>query len=125
MTFEVRQEEDRIPARRVTVIGVSSVVLFFGSLGVAALLLGVFSSGRAADAFGGGPAPKAAPSTIGTVEQTLATAAQRGIDVKDRDRDALSSWGWVDRDAGVARIPIDRAIDVFVSREAGRSGGVP
>ena len=30
---------------------------------------------------------------------------------------ALSSWGWVDRDLGLIHIPIDRAIDELVAAQ--------
>lgn len=32
------------------------------------------------------------------------------------DQSALNSYGWVDRNAGVVRIPIDRAIDLLAQR---------
>ena len=32
------------------------------------------------------------------------------------EAERLSSYGWVDRDGGVARIPIDRAMDLLVER---------
>jgi len=40
----------------------------------------------------------------------------------ERDtRSHLSGYGWVDRDAGIVRIPIDRAIDLVCAAEAGKS----
>jgi hypothetical protein len=33
-----------------------------------------------------------------------------------RDKELLSTYGWVDRPAGVVRIPIDRAIDITLER---------
>ena len=33
-------------------------------------------------------------------------------DLRERQRRELESWGWVDRKAGIAKIPIDRAIDI-------------
>ena len=49
-----------------------------------------------------------------------------------RDKELLSSYGWVDRPAGVVRIPIDRAIDITLERgfpvrpqAAAPSGGRP
>jgi len=35
-------------------------------------------------------------------------------DLRDAQRRELAGWGWVDRDAGIARIPIDRAMDLVV-----------
>jgi hypothetical protein len=40
----------------------------------------------------------------------------------ERDtRSHLSGYGWVDRPAGIVRIPIDRAIDLVCAAEARRS----
>jgi hypothetical protein len=36
------------------------------------------------------------------------------VAMRQADRAALSSYGWVDRKQGIARIPIDRAIDQLV-----------
>jgi|1186.fasta_scaffold01026_3 hypothetical protein len=37
-------------------------------------------------------------------------------DIRLREEDTLSTYGWVDQKAGVVRIPIDRAIDVLAQR---------
>ncbi|MDB5351493.1 MAG: hypothetical protein JWN86_2740 [Planctomycetota bacterium] len=36
--------------------------------------------------------------------------------LRDRERSILNSYGWVDREAGVARIPIDRAMTLLAQR---------
>ena len=36
--------------------------------------------------------------------------------LRQGEADRLSSYGWVDKDGGVARIPIDRAMDVLLER---------
>ena len=36
--------------------------------------------------------------------------------LRDHERAESSSYGWIDRDAGIARIPIDRAIDIVAKR---------
>ena len=36
---------------------------------------------------------------------------------------ALHGYGWVDRKAGVVRIPIERAMELLVERSAGERGG--
>ena len=69
-----------------------------------------------------GPPPDAAvtPSSPGPaadpLERSLVERTRGGLDLRARQRAALESYGWVDRDAGVARIPIDRAIDLTVER---------
>ncbi len=45
----------------------------------------------------------------GTVATSLIWVGAPGL---ERDASALEQWRWVDRDAGIAHIPIDRAIDL-------------
>ena len=42
-----------------------------------------------------------------------------------RKQAVLDSYGWVDRDAGIARIPIDRAMALLVERRQQRRGDTP
>lgn len=42
-----------------------------------------------------------------------------------RENAQLSSYGWVDREAGIVRIPISRAMDVLASRSAGAMSRTP
>lgn len=36
--------------------------------------------------------------------------------LRDEQREILSTYGWIDQEAGVVRIPIDRAIDLSLER---------
>ncbi|HEY1692506.1 MAG TPA: hypothetical protein VGG39_10105 [Polyangiaceae bacterium] len=114
-SFEPRQEEDVVASRRLVRIGIGSVVV--GALGVvaaAALLVARIGAVSPDMAAGKGPAP--APRAISNVEQTPIWQTKAGEDLRAEQRRRLTGWGWVDRDAGVARIPIDRAMDVVVGR---------
>ena len=51
------------------------------------------------------PAPRLEALPLKTLEQ-----------VRHRESDLLHSYGWVDRDAGIARIPIDRAMAILAGR---------
>jgi hypothetical protein len=55
---------------------------------------------------------------IANVEQTPILVAGDGLDLRDRQRDELARARWLDRDAGVATIPIDRAMDLIERAEA-------
>lgn len=53
---------------------------------------------------------------------------------REREELLLETFGWADRQAGTARIPIERAMDLYVERgvspamtapEAGADGGIP
>jgi hypothetical protein len=39
-------------------------------------------------------------------------------ELRQRDREALTTYGWVDKSGGVARIPVDRAIEILAQKEA-------
>jgi hypothetical protein len=48
-------------------------------------------------------------------------------DVRKREEDTLSTYGWVDQSAGTVHIPIDRAMDLLAQqglpvRQAGQAG---
>jgi hypothetical protein len=43
--------------------------------------------------------------------------------LRAREEALLEGYGWVDRDGGVARIPIERAIELLAARRAPPSGG--
>jgi hypothetical protein len=103
-----RSEDDRISTGKIVAIGVGSLVVFF----LASLVTVTYLRVREGDH---GPLPvppEVGRSKIGLVEQQPFAVAVRG----ERDRAArlerLRSWGWVDRDAGVAHVPIDRAMEL-------------
>ena len=93
--FPVQQAEDRLPARRVLLVAAATVVL-----GCACVLV----SWRLGIAAGHGRfvrvATVIAPAPTGTVEVTQ-TDTKRGTDLVARQRKALTTYGWVDRDHGV------------------------
>lgn len=104
----VRSEDDRISTGKIIAVGVGSLVVFF----LASLVTVSYLRVRQGDH---GPLPvptEAGRSKIGLVEQQQFEVAVRG----ERDRDArlerLRSYGWVDRGAGVAHVPIDRAMEL-------------
>lgn len=118
--FIVRQEPDDLAKRKLVAITIVSFVVFTCAVVVAASLLR--DAARERDV--GPAAPGVAPTTIGMLEQGLALGPPRGIELRTRQRAALERWEWVDRDAGVARIPIERAMELVASgaaRDGGRS----
>lgn len=104
----VRSEEDRISTGTIVVVGIASLVIFFLAGLAASAYLRVRQGER-------GPLTipaEVGQSKIGMVEQQLFERSARG----ERDRavrlERLRSYGWVDRAAGVAHIPIDEAMDL-------------
>jgi hypothetical protein len=113
--FEVRQEADVLPSP--TLVKVATAAVAIGLLGVffSALLLETNIGGIRASAANGQP-PPAAGSEIARIEQAPILGPARGLDLRDREREELSRYRWVDRDAGLAAIPIERAMDLVEQR---------
>ncbi len=117
--FVVHQERDRLADRKVIVIAVASIVTFGVAVAVSGGILGADRRPGSTSA----PAPSVAPMTLGTVEQGLLVGPARGLDVARDQRAMLDRWSWVDRDAGIATIPVERAMDL-IAADAGK-GGTP
>jgi hypothetical protein len=120
--FEVKQEEDRVDSKSIVHVGVVSLVI--GAIGVFfAGVIQVATLGVLRPNLAGPRGPLPAPREISGIEQTplLASPAGRvsgaGIETRQAQARALSSWGWADRDAGIATIPIERAMDI-IARES-------
>jgi hypothetical protein len=113
--FTVRQAPDDLAKRKLVTITIASFVVFTCAVVIAASLLRDAERGRDT----GPAAPGVAPATIGMLEQGLALGPPRGLELRARQREALERWGWVDRDAGIARIPIERAMDLVANGAAG------
>ena len=107
--FEVQQAPDRLHRRTMLAVTAASIVITGVALVVAWELLAVWGhEPRAA-------LPPVAPRTIGTLEQTLILDTKRGLTLRAEQQASLHEWAWVDREGGVARIPIEEAIDVLAA----------
>jgi len=116
--FEVHQEEDVVSSAAVLRVAVTSVVIgaigvFFGGVILAA------ATGTLRPSFAGPGGPKPVGRTLSEIEQTPVRDTRTGLDLRDAQERELRRWGWVDRRAGVATIPIERAIDVLVAEQNG------
>jgi hypothetical protein len=105
---DVRSEEDRISSGRVVAVGVASLVVFFLASLAAVGYLRLRQSEHPKV-----PMPaELGQSKIAMVEQDMFDVAVRGARDRARKRERLGSYGWVDREAGVAHMPIERAMDL-------------
>lgn len=120
----VRSEEDRISTGPIIAVGVGAVVLFFLASFVTISYLRVKEGDRP-------PLPMPAElgrSKIGMVEQQIFDLATRGEQDRARKRERLSSYGWVDRGAGIVHVPIERAMQLVaegVRAPAGAASATP
>jgi hypothetical protein len=102
------------PPRPVSLIAILVVLALFSSFFV--VVRYVYKPSTSA-------AQNAAPENLGQDFTWKATSAsRRGTlqEVRENERQQLSSHGWVDRDAGVVRLPIERAMDLTVQHYGGR-----
>jgi hypothetical protein len=112
---KLEQEPDRVPTRRVAAVGLAGLLVFgAGALWAAGVLRGATGSARSDAA----PRPAlAGEPEVGMVfQQPFDEGIAAAHDASARRR--LEGAGWVDRDAGVAHVPIDLAMDLVVRRGA-------
>jgi hypothetical protein len=98
------QEPDHLPLRALLVVAAITIAIFVGSV-----------VGAAGPALSIRNAP--VPPPRDTLERTLVANTERGPELQRKRAQELSSWGWIDRDAGIARMPIDEAIDLTVKEQ--------
>jgi hypothetical protein len=103
------QERDAIALRRAVRIGVIAI-----AIGVAAVWWSIRLD-RGAPQIARETELGAAPSVI---EPSLIATNASARDLAAAQRRTLTSWAWVDREHGIARIPIDEAVEVVLRQEA-------
>jgi hypothetical protein len=74
------------------------------------------------------PAGPSQPQQLGKAEINIVNTGLFPLDTRAEDEKAgqhrkLHGYGWVDRDAGVVHIPIERAIERVVGEQRQRDGG--
>ncbi|HEY8076658.1 MAG TPA: hypothetical protein VIF62_21180 [Labilithrix sp.] len=109
MSFVPEQEPDRIPGAKLARIGVVSTAIAIASVIVAVAI--VRAQTKHIELYADTPAPE----PRGTVERGLVSVTARGWDEKRAQRAELERFG---RDGGVAHVPIDRAMDLWLQRNA-------
>ncbi len=102
----VRQEEDRIRTGSVVAVGVGALLVFLLASLVTLSWLRVKEGDRPPLPL----PPDLGRSKIGMVEQQLFDLPSRGEQDRSARRRRLEEYGWVDRDAGVVHVPIERAM---------------
>jgi hypothetical protein len=103
------QEEDAPRVRKAVVISVVTLLTFAG--GIAWVLLILRSEPMTPDSFQPPRPNRLHGSEIGIVDQPLFEGDRRLLQLTQDKRKWLESYGWVDRDAGIIHIPIERAMD--------------
>ena len=109
----VQQERDAIDSRRALAILALSLLVAAAAV-VSSRLIHVVHRAEPAPLHASSPA-----FSSNTPERTTFDHDERGLALRARQREALNHYGWAERDAGIAQIPIARAIDVELELEPG------
>ncbi|MBX3187866.1 MAG: hypothetical protein KF819_12660 [Labilithrix sp.] len=104
--FVVRQEPDRIEGRPLRRIAAMSLLIGMLAVLVSAALLESSEPGAPSPAEIKSPPP-------------LLTGSARGLEARIRERAALDDWGSIDRETGVATIPVDVAMAIVADASLG------
>ena len=63
------------------------------------------------------PLPRLAKEREVTTQPRLEVNPRQGLsEMRAGEQATLSSYGWVDKDAGIVRIPVDRAMEILANR---------
>ena len=114
MSADVHLDADRIPGKRIAVVIAATILITAGGV------LWPWLSMRHREAVllneHPGRLPPAEPTPPGP-STILATPIETDLEGRrriERDRAALESYDWVDREQGVVRIPIGKAMELVV-----------
>ncbi len=102
-------QDEGLPTGKIAIVGTVTLIIF----AIAVFLMDRMRAGRD-DALPEGP--RTVPASIGKpevgiVDQELFELENRAQLERQNQRQRLGSYGWVDRDAGVIHIPIEKAME--------------
>jgi hypothetical protein len=113
------QEPDLVPGPAIAGIGAGVVMAV-----IAGVLVAHFLGSCRARQLGTAWLPPAQlpelPSDVNAMETRPFTVEAQGLGDHARDEAWLRSYGWVDRAAGIAHLPIDTAAGLYLERRAQR-----
>jgi hypothetical protein len=104
-------EEDRVPSGRIIAVGAAALIVF--TLGSVAAGVGMVAMRKTVNPEGDhAPPAEAGKPKIGMIEQRLFEHSNMGVAWREGQQRRLGSFGWVDKQKGVAHIPIDQAMEM-------------
>lgn len=117
MSEHVGHEPTDVRARPLVAAAGLIVAVIVLTVVVQALLVRWFES--RAERTQGPEAPLAgSPDRMPPEPRLLAEPAVALDELRRQEDELLNGWAWINREAGVVRIPIDRAIDILAERHA-------
>jgi hypothetical protein len=119
--FAVEQREDVVASRAIRITLAAAMAITVIAIVVAGLML---KQQRGTIGARGAP-PNVAPTQIQGIHQTPIERERHGLELREAQQLWLEKYGWVDREHGIARIPIERAIDLVVAGSPAAAPAIP
>jgi hypothetical protein len=113
----VRQERDVMSAGFVYAGATALVVLVVGGWVLSVIVGG---GPTASPGWRDDPSVTVAPREINMIDQSLFAAHEPSLGNWDAKARELNSYGWVNRERGIVRIPVSRAMQIIVDRSHAR-----
>ncbi len=110
------QEPDRVEGRLIVVVLAGVIV---------ASTVGVLGARWIERGRGEGTRALSMPVEVNAIETRPFGDAAEGLEEHRAAEAWLSSYGWVDREAGLIHVPIDVAIDLYLARQRAPAGSPP
>ena len=115
-TADVVQAQQHMSWPWIIGVGVASMLIFAVATVWSTHILNVTQAEMQPD--GPPPLPKQVDQyEVGIVNQRVFALDQRAAQKRLQQMERLRSYGWVDREAGVAHIPIDEAMKMFLAEQ--------
>lgn len=122
--MEIRQEEDRLPRRPLLLVAAAGLVVTAIGILTAWGITDCRSVDRPRAAYETGVGGEL-PEEVNAVEIELFADEGPARRQWRGESERLTRFGWVDREHGIVHIPIDRAIDLYLSRRADGASARP
>jgi hypothetical protein len=111
-------ERSDLDARAIALFG-AALALAIGV--VVAVTLWMVHHRAARDAAGQAPAAPLAHTREATPEPRLQVDGAEALsEMREAEDGVLTSYAWIDRDAGIVRIPIERAMEILAEQETSK-----
>lgn len=114
------QEADIIPGRTIAGVGIGVIV----AIVIGALAAYLIDACRTHELGYESIPHETMPAEVNAMETTVFASEAQGIESHGRAEQVLASYGWVDRDKQLVRVPIEVAFELLLARQYD-GGGAP
>jgi hypothetical protein len=108
-------DHGQLPGRRIGLVAAGWLLLV-----VVSLLATRYWQGRSRPSERAGPSAAMGRVEVGIVNQRPFALEDGAPRLRGAQESRLDGYGWVDRDAGVIHLPVERAVDAVLAEEGGR-----